>query len=64
METNKKEIWLKLQEDVFEYGLMAEFAEFYLENPDLSILEIDRQFRNEWDLYTEKYTEYTMIVVN
>jgi hypothetical protein len=64
METNKKEVWLKLQEDVFEYGLMAEFAEFYLENPDLSILEIDRQFRNEWDLYTEEYTEYTIIVVN
>lgn len=62
METNKKEVWLKLQEDVFEYGLMAEFAEFYLENPGLSILEIDRQFRNEWD--TEEYTEYTIIVVN
>ena len=61
METNKK-IWLKLQEDVFEYGLMAEFAEFYLENPGLSILEIDRQFRNEWD--TEEYTEYTIITTN
>lgn len=61
METNKK-IWLKLQEDVFEYGLMAEFAEFYLEHPDLSISEIDRQFRNEWD--TEEYTEYTIITTN
>ena len=61
METNKK-IWLRLQEDVFEYGLMAEFAEFYLENPGLSILEIDRQFRNEWD--TEEYTEYTIITTN
>lgn len=62
METNKKEAWIKLQEDVFEYGLIAEFAEFYLENPGLSILKIDRQFRNEWDLYTEEYTEYTIIV--
>lgn len=62
MGTNKK-IWMKLQEDVFEYGLMAEFAEFYLENPDLSIPEINRQFRNEWDLYTE-YTEYTIIATN
>lgn len=61
MEINKK-IWMKLQEDVFRYGLMAEFAEFYLENPDLSIPEINRQFRNEWD--TEEYTEYTMIVEN
>lgn len=59
-----KEVWLKLQEDVFEYGLMAEFAEFYLENPGLSISEINRQFRNEWDLYTEKYTEYTIITTN
>ncbi len=61
METNK-EIWIELQKDIFEYGLMAEFAEFYLENPDLSIPEINRQFRNEWD--TEKYTEYTIIVTN
>lgn len=61
METNKK-IWLRLQEDVFEYGLMAEFAEFYLEHPDLSISEIDRQFRNEWN--TEEYTEYTIIATN
>jgi hypothetical protein len=29
---------------------MAEFAEFLLENPGLSVFELDRQFRNEWDI--------------
>lgn len=46
----EKEIWIELQKDVFEYGFIAEFCEFFLENPDLSIEEIDRQFRNEWDI--------------
>ena len=45
-----KEVWMKLQEDVYDAGLTAEFADFYLENPGLSVLEIDREFRDEWDL--------------
>lgn len=43
-----KEVWMKLQEDVYDAGLTAEFADFYLENPGLSVLEIDREFRNEY----------------
>jgi hypothetical protein len=50
LEQQAKETWLKLQEDIFEHGLHAEFAEFLLENPDLNAFEIDRQFRDEWDL--------------
>jgi hypothetical protein len=45
-----KQIWLNLQSDVFDNGLFAEFSDFLLENPGLSIQELDRQFRNEWDL--------------
>jgi hypothetical protein len=50
LQKQAKEIWLELQEDIFEYGFMAEFAEFLLENPGLSVFELDRQFRNEWDI--------------
>ena len=45
-----KKMWLELQADVYDAGLMAEFAEFYLENPDLNLIEIDRAFRAEWDI--------------
>lgn len=45
-----EEIWLNLQKDVFMYGLIAEFCDFYLEYPELNIIEIDRIFRNEWDI--------------
>ena len=45
-----KQIWMKLQEDVYEAGLTAEFAEFYLEHPDMSVITIDRVFREEWDI--------------
>jgi hypothetical protein len=48
-EQNKK-IWMKLVSDAFDYGLTIELADFLLENPGLSIQELDRQFRNEWDL--------------
>lgn len=47
---SEKEIWMKLQEDVYDAGLTAEFADFYLENPGMSILAIDREFREEWDI--------------
>ena len=45
-----KEVWMKLQEDVYDANLTAEFADFYLENPGMSVLEIDREFRAEWDI--------------
>ena len=48
-EQNKK-IWMKLVSDAFDYGLTIELADFLLENSGLSIQELDRQFRNEWDL--------------
>lgn len=47
---SEKEVWMQLMEDVYESGLTAEFADFFLENPDMSILEIDKEFRNEWDI--------------
>ena len=48
-EQNKK-IWMKLVSDSFDCGLTVELADFLLENPGLSIMELDRQFRNEWDI--------------
>lgn len=47
---SEKEIWMQLMEDVYNSGLTVEFADFYLENPGMSILEIDREFRDEWDI--------------
>lgn len=43
-----KEMWLKLQSDVFDAGLFAEFCDFFLEHPDLNLIEIDREFREEF----------------
>lgn len=48
-EQNKK-IWMKLVSDAYDAGLTTELADFLLENPGLSIQELDRQFRNEWDI--------------
>ena len=45
-----KETWMLLMEKVFDSGLFAEFCDFYLENPQLDMLELYRQFCNEWDL--------------
>lgn len=50
LEQEDRQIWIELQKDVFDYGFQAEFCEFFLENPDLSIEELDRQFRDEWDI--------------
>ena len=36
--------------DVYDAGLTAEFADFFLENPGMSVLEINREFRDEWDI--------------
>lgn len=43
-----KDMWLKLQSDVFDAGLFAEFCDFFLEHPDLNLIEIDRAFREEF----------------
>ena len=48
-EQNKK-IWMKLVSDAYDYGLTIELADFLKENPGLSIQELDKQFRNEWDI--------------
>ena len=45
-----KDMWLKLQSDIFDAGLQAEFCDFFLENPEYNLIEIDREFRKEWDL--------------
>lgn len=47
---SEKEIWMQLMNDVYNSGLIAEFADFFLENPGMSVLEIDREFRDEWDI--------------
>lgn len=43
-----KEMWLKLQSDVFDAGLYSEFCDFFLEHPELNLIEIDREFREEF----------------
>lgn len=45
-----KEVYLKLQADAYEYGLIAELADFILENPGIDMVTLDSWFRNEWDL--------------
>lgn len=45
-----KKVWMQLQADVFDANLQAEFCDFYLEHPDCNIIEIDRLFREEWDI--------------
>lgn len=44
------QVWMQLCFDVHQHGLHAEFAEFILEHPDLDWIEIDRQFRNEYNI--------------
>ena len=50
VEVHAKEVWMQLQSDVFDANLQAEFCDFYLEHPDCNIIEIDRLFREEWDI--------------
>lgn len=45
-----KETWMLLSEKIFDSGLIAEFCDFYLENPELDMSELYHQFCNEWDL--------------
>lgn len=46
----EKEIYLKLQEDAFDSGLIAEVSEMILENPGVDMVTLDKWIRNEWDL--------------
>lgn len=45
-----KEVYLKLQADAYEYGLIAELSDFILEHPGIDMVTLDSWFRNEWDL--------------
>ena len=46
----EKEIYMKLQEDAFDSGLIAEVSEMILENPGVNIVTLDKWIRNEWDI--------------
>lgn len=46
----EKDIYMKLQEDAFEAGLVNELAETFVNNPDLCIIELDHYFRIEHDI--------------
>ena len=49
-EVSEKEIWVQLMADVYDANLISELSDFYLENPGMSIAEIDKEFRDEWDI--------------
>lgn len=46
----EREIYMKLQEDAFNYGLIAEVSEMILENPGVDMVTLDKWIRNEYDL--------------
>ena len=46
----EKEIYMKLQEDAFDNGLIAEVSEMILENPGVDMVTLDKWIRNEWDI--------------
>lgn len=46
----EREIYMKLQEDAFNYGLIAEVSEMILENPGVDMVTLDKWIRNEWDI--------------
>ena len=46
----EKEIYMKLQEDAFDSGLIAEVNEMILENPGVDMVTLDKWIRNEWDI--------------
>ena len=45
-----KEVYLKLQADAYEHGLINELSEFISDNPGIDMITLDAWFRNEWDL--------------
>jgi hypothetical protein len=46
----EREIYMKLQKDAFDSGLIAEVSEMILENPGVDMVTLDRWIRNEWDI--------------
>ena len=46
----EKEIYMKLQEDAFDSGIIAEVSEMILENPGVDMVTLDKWIRNEWDI--------------
>lgn len=46
----EKEIYMKLQEDAFDSGLIAEVSEMILENPGVDMVTLDKWIRSEWDI--------------
>ena len=46
----EKDIYLKLQADAFDCGLIAEVSEMILENPGVDMVTLDKWIRNEWDI--------------
>ena len=46
----EKEIYMKLQEDAFDSGLIAEVNEMILEKPGVDMVTLDKWIRNEWDI--------------
>ena len=46
----EKEIYMKLQEDAFDSGLIAKVNEMILENPGVDMVTLDKWIRNEWDI--------------
>lgn len=45
-----KQVYLKLQEDAFDNNLEFELSSFITNNLGMGIFELDRQFRNEYDI--------------
>jgi hypothetical protein len=45
-----KEEWMSLQEAIYEFSLQTEFADYYLEHPDMTLQEVCTNFKREFDL--------------
>lgn len=50
LQKQAKQVYLKLQEDAFDCNLEFELSSFIINNLGMSIFELDRQFRNEYDI--------------
>lgn len=50
LQKQAKQVYLKLQEDALDYNLEYELSVFIAANLGMSIFEIDKQFRNEYDI--------------
>ena len=50
LQKQAKQVYLKLQEDAFDHNLEFELSSFIINNLGMPIFELDRQFRNEYDI--------------